>query len=47
MAAAGLKMRYFDPVISKKKPYFFLPWHMASKICKERPGVGFLHDKSF
>jgi hypothetical protein len=29
MATARLKMPYFDPIISKKKPNFFWPWHIA------------------
>jgi hypothetical protein len=43
MAAAGLKMPYFDPVISKKKQYFFGPGHIASKICEERSGIWLTH----
>jgi hypothetical protein len=30
MAATGLKMPYFDPIISKKKPNFLRPWLIAS-----------------
>jgi hypothetical protein len=44
MAAAGLKMPYFDPIISKKKPYFFQPGHVDSKIGKERSGVRLIHN---
>jgi len=44
MAAAGLKMPYFDPVISKKKPKFFRPWHIDSEIRKERTGTWLIHD---
>jgi hypothetical protein len=47
MTAAGLKMPYFDPVISKKKPQFFWPWHIDSKICKERSWIWFNHNGSF
>jgi hypothetical protein len=43
MATARLKMRYFDPVVSQKKPQFPWPWHRASKICKERTGIWFAH----
>jgi hypothetical protein len=47
MAAAGLKVPYFDPIISKKKPQFFRPWHIASKICEERSGIWFIHNHSY
>jgi hypothetical protein len=45
MAAAGLTVSYFDPIVSKKKPYFFPPRRIASKICEERSGTGLTHNK--
>jgi hypothetical protein len=43
MAAAGLKMSYFDPIISKKKSQLFRPRHIGSKICEEGYGVWLSH----
>jgi len=43
MAATVLEISYFDPIILEKKPYFLGPWHIDSKICKERSGAWFPH----
>jgi hypothetical protein len=45
MAAAGLKVSYFDPIVSEKKPCLFWLWHIASKIYQERSGTGLIHNK--
>jgi hypothetical protein len=47
MAAAGLKMPYFNPIISKKQAQFFRPWHIDSKIGKERSGIWLIHNCTF
>jgi len=47
VAAAGLMMSYFDPIVFEKEPQFSSPRHIGSEVLEERPGTWFIHSASF